>query len=99
MIPLMRLFIPVGPALIAIALPPLCLLGAEAGISLVFFTIVCAISASTLLMNGLDSISMIAYRYDYWNLVDYLKSGLLPTAVLMACHALMLLPLIHAVGL
>lgn len=50
-------------------------------------------------MNGLDSISMIAYRYDYWNLVDYLKSGLLPTAVLMACHALMLLPLIHAVGL
>lgn len=99
MIPLMRLFIPVGPALIAIALPPLCLLGAEAGISPVFFTIVCAISASTSLMNGLDSISMIAYRYDYWNLVDYLKSGLLPTAVLMACHALMLLPLIHAVGL
>lgn len=99
LVPLIRIFIPVGPALIAIALPPLCILGADAGITPVFFAVICGISASTSLMNGLDSISMISYRYNYWNLFDYLKSGILPTIVLMICHAFFILPIIHAVGL
>ena len=98
LVPVIRWFLPVGPALIAITLPPLCLLGMDVGVTPVFFAVICGISASTSLMNGLDSISMIAYRYEYWNLVDYAKSGVLPTIALMLCHAFLIMPIIHAVG-
>ena len=98
LVPVIRWFLPVGPALIAITLPPLCLLGMDVGVTPVFFAVICGISASTSLMNGLDSISMIANRYEYWNLVDYAKSGVLPTIALMLCHAFLIMPIIHAVG-
>lgn len=97
-IPFIRLFIPVGPALIGSTLVPMCMLGETFGITPVFFTIVIAISASTSLMNGLESASMIVYKYNYWNLVDYLKSGIIPTLVLVVLHATVLLPIITALG-
>ncbi|MBS6975655.1 MULTISPECIES: SLC13 family permease [Gordonibacter] len=97
-IPLIRLFIPVGPALIGTTLVPLCLLGDSFGISPVFFTIVVAISASTSLMNGLESASMIVFKYNYWTLIDYFKSGILPTIALMVMHAFVILPIITALG-
>jgi sodium-dependent dicarboxylate transporter 2/3/5 len=97
-IPLIRLLIPVGPALIAIALPPLCLLAETTGISPVFFAIVVGISASTSLMNGLDSIAMLAYQYRHWTLVDYFKSGIIPTAALIIMHSVMIMPIITALG-
>ena len=97
-VPLIRLLIPVGPALIAIALVPLCVLGQTIGISPVFFTVIVGISASTSLMNGLDSIAMLSYRYSYWNLIDYFKSGIAPTVALMLMHAFMILPIITALG-
>lgn len=97
-IPLIRLLIPVGPALIAIALPPLCLLGETIGVSPVFFTVVVGISASTSLMNGLDSIAMLSYQYKHWTLVDYFKSGIIPTCALILMHMFIIMPIIQALG-
>lgn len=97
-VPLIRLFIPVGPALIGTALVPLCLLGDQFGISPVFFTIVVAISASTSLMNGLESASMIVHKYGYWTLVDYFKSGIMPTVALIVMHMFVIMPIITALG-
>ena len=64
----------------------------------VFFTIVVAISASTSFANGLESASMVVHKYGYWTLVDYFKSGVIPTVVLMVLHATVLLPLVTAMG-
>lgn len=97
-IPLIRLFIPVGPALIGTTLVPLCMIGESIGVSPVFFTIVVAISASTSFANGLESASMVVYKYNYWNLIDYFKSGIIPTIVLMVLHATVLLPLVTMAG-
>lgn len=97
-IPLIRLFIPVGPALIGTALIPLCLMGDSLGITPVFFTIVVGISASTSFMNGLESASMIVFKYGHWTLVDYFKSGILPTAALILMHTFVLMPLITMLG-
>lgn len=97
-IPIIRLFIPVGPALIGTTLVPLCLMGQEFGVSPVFFTIVVAISASTSFANGLESASMVVYRHGYWTLIDYFKSGIIPTIALMVLHATVLLPLVTAMG-
>lgn len=97
-VPLIRLFIPVGPALIATTLVPLCILGDAFGISPVFFTIVVGVSASTSLMNGLESASMVVFKYRYWTLVDYCKSGVVPTVVLMIMHAFAIMPIIAMLG-
>ena len=97
-VPLIRLFIPVGPALIGTTLVPLCLMGQEFGVSPVFFTIVVAISASTSFANGLESASMVVHKYGYWTLVDYFKSGVIPTVALIVLHATVLLPLVTAMG-
>ena len=97
-VPLIRLFIPVGPALIGTTLLPLCMIGETFGISPVFFTIVVAISASTSLANGLESASMVVHKYNYWTLVDYFKSGVIPTIALMILHATVLLPLVTMMG-
>ena len=97
-VPLIRLFIPVGPALIGTTLVPLCMIGETFGVSPVFFTIVVAISASTSFANGLESASMVVYKYKYWTLVDYFKSGVIPTVALMVLHATVLLPLVTARG-
>lgn len=97
-VPLIRLFIPVGPALIGTTLVPLCLMGQEFGVSPVFFTIVVAVSASTSFANGLESASMVVHKYGYWTLVDYFKSGVIPTVALMVMHATVLLPLVTAMG-
>ena len=97
-VPLIRLFIPVGPALIGTTLLPLCMIGETFGISPVFFTIVVAISASTSFANGLESASMVVHKYNYWTLVDYFKSGVIPTIALMILHATVLLPLVTMMG-
>ncbi len=97
-IPIIRLFIPVGPALIGTTLIPLCLMGQEFGVSPVFFTIVVAISASTSFANGLESASMVVHKYGYWTLIDYFKSGVIPTIALMVLHATVLLPLVTMMG-
>ena len=41
LVPVIRWFLPVGPALIAITLPPLCLLGMDVGVTPVFFAVIC----------------------------------------------------------
>ena len=97
-LPLMRLIIPVGPALIAISLIPLAGMGPAMGVSAAVFAIIIAFNANTTFLLGVDSNNMLSFRYGYWKMTDFFKAGVLPTLAMMALHATVLAPLVAAVG-
>ncbi|MEG1827657.1 MAG: SLC13 family permease [Gordonibacter sp.] len=98
LLPLLRLVIPVGPAFIAICLIPLASLSEAFGVSPVVFTVIVAVNASTTFLMGVDSNNMLSFRHGYWKMTDFFKAGVLPTVVMMALHATVLVPLVAAVG-
>lgn len=98
LLPLLRLVIPVGPAFIAICLIPLASMSTAFGVSPVVFTIIVAVNASTTFLMGVDSNNMLSFRYGYWKMTDFFKSGVLPTLAMVGLHATVLAPLVAAVG-
>lgn len=93
-IPLLRLVIPVAPAMIAITLVPLVQMAQDVGLSVVVIALIIALEGNTFLL-ALDNNVMMSYRYGCYSIGDYFKAGLIPTfALAMLCTTV--LPLLAA---
>jgi sodium-dependent dicarboxylate transporter 2/3/5 len=97
-LPLVKLFLPIGPALIAVFMIPLTTMATALGISPVIFTIMIGVNASNTFLLGLDANHMITYKYKYWSFVDFFKTGVPPTIVLMLMHSFVLPQLVTLLG-
>lgn len=98
-VPIIRLAIPVGPALIAICLMPLLSFADTVGVSAVVFTVIVALNGQMTYLLGIDNNHMLTYRHGYWTLGDFFKVGIIPTLVMMALCAFLVSPLVSLVGL
>ena len=97
-LPLMRLIIPVGPALIAISLIPLAAMGPGMGVSAAVFAIIIAFNANTTFLLGVDSNNMMTFKHNQWKMGEFFKAGIAPTIAMMILHATILAPLVSMVG-
>jgi len=97
-LPLMRLIIPVGPALIAISLIPLAGMGPAMGVSAAVFAIIIAFNANTTFLLGVDSNNMMTFKHGQWKMGEFFKAGIAPTIAMMILHATILAPLVGLVG-
>ena len=97
-LPLLRLIIPVGPALIAISIFPLAGMAPAMGVSAAVFAIIIAYNANTTFLLGVDSNNMMTYKYGQWEMKDFFIAGLLPTVAMIALHAVVLAPLVASIG-
>lgn len=96
--PLLRLLVPVGPAYVATLLIPLTQMAPVMGISVVALMIIVATNGSTALLLGIDNNPMLVFKYGYWTMGEYFKAGVLPIAVMVACHSTILIPLVSLLG-
>lgn len=97
-LPLMRLIIPVGPALIAISLIPLAAMGPSMGVSAAVFAVIIAFNANSTFLLGVDSNNMMTFKYNQWKMADFFKAGIIPTIAMVALHATILAPLVSMLG-
>ena len=97
-LPIVKLVIPTGPAIIALFLLPLAQAGGSLGVTPAAFAVMCGVNASNTFLLGLDSNHMLAYHYGYWKFGDFFKAGIFPTVLLMAMHSTILVPMLNALG-
>ena len=97
-LPLMRLIIPVGPALIAISLIPLAAMGPSMGVSAAVFAVIIAFNANSTFLLGVDSNNMMTFKYNQWKMADFFKAGIIPTIAMVVLHATILAPIVSMLG-
>lgn len=97
LIPLLRLVIPVAPALIAITLVPMTELAQEIGLSVVVVSLIIALEGNTFLL-ALDNNVMMSYRYGCYSIIDYFKAGIIPTCGLIVLCTTVLPALANFLG-
>lgn len=97
-LPLCKFLLPNGAALIAIFMVPLTTMATTVGISPVVIAIMLGINASNTFLIGYDANHMITYQYGYWTFVDFFKTGVPPTLVLMLLQSTVLPMLVGLLG-
>jgi sodium-dependent dicarboxylate transporter 2/3/5 len=98
-LPLLKIVIPVGPAFIAICMIPLTAMSDVIGVNPVVLGMMVGINSSTTFLMGIDGNNLLSYRHGYWSLIDFFKSGVIPTLAMSILHATLLSPLVTLVGL
>jgi sodium-dependent dicarboxylate transporter 2/3/5 len=80
LIPILRLFIPVAPAIIGLITMPLLGLSAEAGVSLTLMAMLISFGTVQYLL-AIDAMTLMAYKYNYFSIIQYFFAGIAPTII------------------
>lgn len=96
-LPLLRLIIPVAPALIAITTIPLLGIAQKTGVSAVLIAMLIAMETNTFLL-ALDNNVMMSYRHGCYTIIDYFKAGIIPTMVLVVLCTTLLPFMVRLMG-
>jgi sodium-dependent dicarboxylate transporter 2/3/5 len=97
-LPLLRLLVPVGPAMVAITLPPLVATAGVFGVSAVTFAVLVAFNSTTTFLLGVDNNSMMSYKYGQWTFGEFFKAGIVPQICMIALLAFLTPGLVSLVG-
>lgn len=96
---LLHTFFPVGPAILSLFLPPFIAFSAAAGISPVAPAIILAVVTAGNYLLPINPQLVITYNDGYYTTVDLLKSGLVPTVILLLLLTVWVPFITHAIGL
>ncbi|MDR1001625.1 MAG: anion permease [Clostridiales bacterium] len=72
-----HLILPVSPAIVTIALPPLLTLAKECGLNPFVMTMAAPLMAGTVMLLPIDAMPILTYNTKYYSLGDMLRSGLI----------------------
>lgn len=98
-VPIIRCFLPIGPAINAICIIPLIGITGALGISPAVITVIVGMNASNAFVLGIDNNPIVTFKYGYWNMKQYLVCGIVPMIVMMILHMTMVSPLVAFAGL
>lgn len=79
-----HLILPVGAAVLAVAIPVLSVMAVNVGVNPAILVIPIAFTASCVFLIPLDPIPMVTYGYKYWNFWDMMKPGFIISLVWIA---------------
>ncbi|MFA6807742.1 MAG: SLC13 family permease [Eubacteriales bacterium] len=78
---LLHLVLPIGPALVSIAVQPLSDLSGVIGVSPVVFGVTTAFMAGCCMLLPLDAVPLITYNKKYYSMLDMFKSGIIVSSI------------------
>lgn len=73
---LIRLFLPMGPVIVAVVVPPLALLAKDAGVNPALYTLPVVFTASCAFLLPLDAVTLVTFSRGYYGMLDMFKPGL-----------------------
>jgi sodium-dependent dicarboxylate transporter 2/3/5 len=80
---ILHILIPSGPAVVGLAVMPMIVLSQNAGVSPIAAAIITAFWGGVTFMLPMDAVPMLTYGYGYYKIPDMLKSGWLPTILIV----------------
>ena len=98
-VPIIRCFLPIGPAINAICIIPLIGITGALGISPAAITVIVGMNASQAFILGIDNNPIVTFKYNYWTMKQYLVCGIVPLIVMIILHMTMVSPLVALAGL
>lgn len=98
-VPIIRCFLPIGPAINAICIIPLIGITGAMGISPAVITVIVGMNASNAFVLGIDNNPIVTFKYGYWSMKQYLICGIVPMVVMMILHMTLVVPLVAMAGL
>lgn len=90
-----HLILPVGSAALAVSIPVISLIAAQAGISPALMVVPLAYTASCVFLLPLDPIPLTTFQYGYWKITDMMKPGL----VISVIWLVLLVMVMHIAGI
>ncbi len=78
---LIRLFLPMGPVIVAVVVPPLALLARDAGVNPALYTLPVVFTASCAFLLPLDAVTLVTFSRGYYGMLDMVRPGLLISVV------------------
>jgi sodium-dependent dicarboxylate transporter 2/3/5 len=74
---LIRLFLPMGPVIVAVVVPPLALLARDAGVNPALYTLPVVFTASCAFLLPLDAVTLVTFSRGYYGMLDMVRPGVL----------------------
>lgn len=97
-LPIIRLIVPVAPALIALVTMPFLGLAQAVGLNAVVMAMIIALEINTFLL-ALDNNTMMSFRYGYFSIIQYFFAGIVPTLIIFGMCCTVLPAMVGVVGL
>ena len=96
---LMHVLVPVGPAIVGMATPPIAGLAVISGASAAALTVMVAFMAAITFILPIDCVPLLTYGKGYYTMPDFVKAGIVPTIALILYCTFLLPHLAVLVGL
>lgn len=95
-----HLLIPVGGAVLAVAIPIVAVIGTQAGVNPAYLVLPIAFTASDVFLLPLDPIPLTTYNYGYWTMPDMIKPGFIISLVWIVLNVVFMYAaqILHIVG-